>query len=64
MSLRLILNSALHVGDGPSPRGQYGREHQNQKPVIGWGGKGHIPPNLVVKSQVVNIAEVIRGHSK
>ena len=39
MSLRLMLNDAEQVGDGSSPRGQYGREHQHARPVIGEVGK-------------------------
>jgi hypothetical protein len=39
MSLRLISYGAEQVGHGAAPCGQYGREHQDEKPVIRGCGK-------------------------
>ena len=38
MAVRLIPHGAPPIGKGPSSRGQHGRQHQDQKPVRGWGG--------------------------
>lgn len=35
----LVTNGTYQVADGASPRGQHGREHQDQKPVIRRSGK-------------------------
>jgi hypothetical protein len=39
MSMRLLAHGAQQVRDGASPCGQYGRKHQDQKPVIRGSGK-------------------------
>jgi hypothetical protein len=42
MPLRLRPNGVPQVGDGPSPWGQEGRQHPDQKPVI--RGRGQSRP--------------------
>jgi hypothetical protein len=38
MPWSLLTSSTQQVGNGPSPRGQYGGEYQHEKPLIHWSG--------------------------